>query len=93
MSQTFPHPHQPVTNITISTGKVVKHALAKEILAGFAAGEVDKLAETHGMNEYDKFEARHKAKKNAEQMYDDHYGRDVDYDPNNDAPQDFQGRY
>ena len=75
------------------TGKVVKHALAKEILAGFAAGEVDKLAETHGMNEYDKFEARHKAKKNAEQMYDDHYGREADYDPNNNAPSDFQDRY
>lgn len=29
-------------------GKPVSHAFAKELLAGFAGGEVDKLAETHG---------------------------------------------
>ncbi len=31
-----------------SVGKPVSHAFAKELLAGFAGGEVDKLAETHG---------------------------------------------
>ena len=29
-------------------GKPVSHQFAKELLAGFAGGEVDKLAETHG---------------------------------------------
>ena len=33
-----------------SEGKVVNHQFAKELLAGFVGGEVDKLAETHGMN-------------------------------------------
>jgi len=31
-----------------NSGKPVSHAFAKELLAGFAGGEVDKLAETHG---------------------------------------------
>ena len=30
------------------TGKQVDHQFAKELLAGFAGGEIDKLAETHG---------------------------------------------
>ena len=34
--------------LTIITGKPVSHAFAKELLAGFAGGEVDKLAETKG---------------------------------------------
>ena len=29
-------------------GKPVSHQFAKELLAGFAGGEIDKLAETHG---------------------------------------------
>lgn len=29
-------------------GKPISHQFAKELLAGFAGGEVDKLAETHG---------------------------------------------
>ena len=33
----------------IVTGNVVNHAFAKELLAGFVGGEVDKLAETRGM--------------------------------------------
>ena len=31
-------------------GKQVDHALAKELLAGFVGGEVDKLAETKGLS-------------------------------------------
>jgi len=68
---------------------VVNHAFAKELLAGFVGGEVDKLAETHGMNEYDKFEARKHAKESAENMYDEHYvrGQNADqYDPNQYGP-------
>ena len=68
-----------------SEGKVVNHAFAKELLAGFVGGEVDKLAETHGMNEFDKIRAHERAKKGAQQMYDEHYeqGQGADeYNPN-----------
>ena len=72
-------------------GKVVNHAFAKELLAGFVGGEVDKLAETHGMNEYDKIRAHEKAKEGARNMYEEHYDQNQDadeYDPNKyDAPQ------
>jgi hypothetical protein len=78
-------------SLMLHAGNVVNHAFAKELLAGFVGGEVDKLAETHGMNEYDKFEAHRKAKENANNMYDQHYvqnqGADQ-YDPNQyDRPQ------
>ncbi|KAF4303834.1 putative antibiotic response protein [Botryosphaeria dothidea] len=67
-------------------GKPVNHAFAKELLAGFAAAEVDKLAETKGEDFVDRERAKHQAKKNAERMYDDHYGDKDQYDPNYDAP-------
>ena len=35
-------------NRCVHTGKPVSHQFAKELLAGFAGGEIDKLAETHG---------------------------------------------
>jgi hypothetical protein len=56
--------------LTILPGKTVDHQFAKELLAGFVGGKVDKLVETHGMNEYDKYEAHKHAKKHAEQFYD-----------------------
>ena len=65
---------------------MVNHQFAKELLAGFVGGEVDKLAETHGMNEYDKFEAHRHAKQSAENMYDQHYGRNDEYNPNQQGP-------
>jgi xenotropic and polytropic retrovirus receptor 1 len=55
------------------------------MLAGFAAAEVDKFAETKGEDWYDKEKAKHEAKRNAEHMYDEHYvrGQGADqYDPN-----------
>ncbi|KAL9070502.1 MAG: hypothetical protein Q9161_004799 [Pseudevernia consocians] len=76
-------------------GKTVEHAFAKELLMGFVGGEVDKLAETKGMNAYDRERAHHQAKQNAGHMYDEHYirGQNADqYDTNRyDAPQQFQG--
>jgi len=66
-------------------GKPVSHQFAKELLAGFVGGEVDKLAETKGMNEYDTYEAKKRATAGANQMYDEHYiqGQGADqYDPN-----------
>ena len=82
-------------SLTISPGKPVSHAFAKELLAGVVGGEIDKLAETKGMNEYDKIQAHRHAKKNAEDMYDQHYiqnqGADQ-YDPNQyGAPDRFGG--
>lgn len=51
------------------------------MLAGFAAAEVDKLAETKGEDFFDKERSKHEAKKKAEQLYDQHYGDQDNYDP------------
>lgn len=64
----------------------MNHAFAKELLAGFAAAEVDKLAETKGEDFVDRERAKHEAKKHAEHMYDEHYGDKDQYDPSYDAP-------
>jgi len=66
-------------------GKPVSHQFAKELLMGFVGGEVDKLAETKGMNEYDSYEAKKHARSGAERMYDEHYiqGQNArEYNPN-----------
>lgn len=62
-------------------GTSVSHGFAKELLAGFAGAEVDKLAETKGMDFLDREKAKHHAKKQAEHLYDEHYGGDEDYNP------------
>ncbi|PSS23480.1 hypothetical protein M430DRAFT_117714 [Amorphotheca resinae ATCC 22711] len=71
-------------------GKPVSHQFAKELLAGFAGAEVDKLAETKGMDFIDREKAKYHAKQQVEGMYDEHYvdGHGADqYDPNQyDAP-------
>jgi hypothetical protein len=65
------------------------HAFAKELVAGFAAAEVDKLAETKGEDWFDREKAKRHAKEHAERMYDEQYidnhGADQ-YDPNQYAP-------
>lgn len=79
---------------SLPTGKTVNHAFAKEVLAGFVGAEVDKLAETKGEDAWDSFEAKRKAKHNAEQMYDQHYGQDDEYNPDQrPPPQQFEGRW
>ncbi|KDN50863.1 hypothetical protein K437DRAFT_221834, partial [Tilletiaria anomala UBC 951] len=55
-------------------GKPVNHALAKELLAGFAAAEVDKLFETKGLDFLDREKAKYHARQEAEQAYDQQYG-------------------
>lgn len=45
--------------VTTPVGKPVSHAFAKEAIAGLAGAEVDKLAETKGMDEYDRERAKH----------------------------------
>jgi len=65
-------------------GKTVSHAFAKELLAGFAGAEVDKLAETKGEDMWDREEAKRHAEKNAEHLYEQHYERGYgadQYDP------------
>jgi hypothetical protein len=56
-------------------GKPVNHAFAKELIAGFVGGEIDKLAETKGMDWMDREKAKHRARKNAEHMYEERYER------------------
>lgn len=77
-------------------GKPVSHAFAKEMLAGLVGGEVDRLAETKGMDEWDREKAKRQAQEHSSNMYDQHYvdGQNADqYNPNQyDAPQHFQGR-
>lgn len=63
-------------------GKAVSHAFAKELLAGFAGAEVDKLAETKGEDYYDREKAKHEAKRRADQLYDQHYSQYDQYDSN-----------
>ncbi|KAF2665725.1 hypothetical protein BT63DRAFT_73908 [Microthyrium microscopicum] len=75
-------------------GKVVNHAFAKELLAGFVGGEVDKLVETKGMDWVDSEKAKHEGRRRAEEMYDQHYGNDDNYNPNNrPPPRELQNQY
>ncbi|KAL9094361.1 MAG: hypothetical protein Q9165_003211 [Trypethelium subeluteriae] len=68
-------------------GEVVNHQFAKEALVGLAGLEVDRLAETKGADAWDREKAKHEARKNVQNMYDEHYGDGNDYDPNqNQAP-------
>lgn len=50
-------------------GNPQDHALAKELLAGFAGGAVDRLIETKGMDWFDRQKAKHHAKEEAEKLY------------------------
>lgn len=72
---------QQQTNSYALLGKPISHQFAKELLAGFAGAEVDKLAETKGEDFFDKERSKHQAKRQAEQLYDQHYGGDDQYDP------------
>eukprot|EP00249_Psilotum_nudum_P025193 c29440_g1_i1 orf=84-470(+) len=67
-------------------GKPVSHQFAKELIAGFAGAEVDRLAETKGEDFVDRERAKHEAKKRAENLYDQQYGEYDQYDPNQQQP-------
>ncbi|PWN48409.1 hypothetical protein IE53DRAFT_319443, partial [Violaceomyces palustris] len=54
-------------------GEHPKHALAKEVLAGIAGAEVDKLFETKGLDFLDREKAKHHARQEAERIYDERY--------------------
>ena len=75
-------------------GEEVDHGLAKEMLAGFAGAGVDYLAETKGEDFVDKEKAKHEAKKRSEQLYDQQYGDQPNYNPNNtNPPQQLQNEF
>ncbi|KAF4555104.1 Hypothetical protein D9617_3g021740 [Elsinoe fawcettii] len=69
-----------------SEGKPVNHAFAKELLAGFAGAEVDKLCETKGMDYVDREKAKRHAREQSERLYDEHYGQEDQYDPRREPP-------
>ncbi|OJJ99785.1 hypothetical protein ASPACDRAFT_60614 [Aspergillus aculeatus ATCC 16872] len=79
-------------------GKPVSHAFAKELLAGIVGSQIDRLAETKGMDEVDKIRAKKHAQENAHQMYEEHYERGhgaPEYDPRLPPPPHFrdEGRF
>jgi len=51
------------------------HGLAREMIAGFAAAEVDKLVETKGLDVVDAELAKRSANEQAAQMYDTYYSQ------------------
>lgn len=62
----------------------MKHAFAKEAIAGLVGAEVDKLFETKGLDEYDHLKREHAKKKAEEQafaLYDEHHGCNDEFDP------------
>lgn len=48
---------------------------------GFAAVEMDKWAESKGMDKVSKERAQHQAQEKAEQLYNEQYGDQSQYDP------------
>ncbi len=56
------------------SGEPVSHEKMKELLAGFAASEVDKLFETKGLDFLDREEAKRRAVHQAHQLAKEKYG-------------------
>ncbi|CAL8468783.1 g8324 [Coccomyxa elongata] len=57
-----------------ANGKPPSHQMAKELLAGIVGAEVDRLAETKGLDEMDRMRAKDHAQQEASCMYDNNYG-------------------
>ncbi|KAI5865595.1 hypothetical protein GGS23DRAFT_595112 [Durotheca rogersii] len=62
-------------------GQVMKHTLAKEVLADIAGAEVDKLVETKSLEYLDREKARQRAQEQAVYLYDAQYSDLFQYDP------------
>jgi len=58
-------------NHEVTEGKPENHEFAKELVAGFAGAEADRLAETKGLDFADKEEAKWKARKQAKHIYNE----------------------
>ncbi|KAI6014738.1 hypothetical protein BKA83DRAFT_4344092 [Pisolithus microcarpus] len=50
-----------------SKGEPANHALAKELIAGFAGAAVDHFVETKGLDKYDEYKEKKRLKEQAEQ--------------------------
>lgn len=70
-------------------GEPVSHGLAKEMIAGFAGGEVDKLIETRGLDDLDREQTRNRAIGQAQYNYDQHYGQYDQWHPDQPPPVDY----
>ncbi|KAJ3036490.1 hypothetical protein HDV00_002699 [Rhizophlyctis rosea] len=62
-------------NHCAANGQPPSHAFMKELLAGFAAAEVDKLFETKGLDWLDRDRAKQQAIAQAHQLADEKYGQ------------------
>lgn len=76
-----------------ASGEPVSHGFAKELLAGIAGGEADKLFETKGLDYLDREKAKRQAENQARDMYDQHYGQYDQYNPQEQQPNDVFNRY
>lgn len=68
-------------------GQPVSHKFAKEMLAGIAGGEVDKLFESKGLNYLDREKAKRQAQNQVQSAYDNHYGGSDQWSPDQNPPQ------
>lgn len=59
------------------SGKKPSYGLMKELLAGFASAEVDKLIETKGLDEIDALKAKRMASQVAHKIADERYSGDT----------------
>jgi len=59
-----------------ANGAPQSHAMIKELLAGFAAAETDKLVETKGLDWIDSRKAKQQAAKQAELYAEEMFGQD-----------------
>jgi xenotropic and polytropic retrovirus receptor 1 len=62
----------------------MSHPFAKDLLAGFAGAEIDRIADKHGESWFDREKAKREVKRNVASMYDEHYIRNQgadQYDP------------
>jgi hypothetical protein len=65
-----------------SKGGRVSHGFAKDLIMGIAGAEMEKLFERRGgLRRADREEAKHRARQQAENLYDQQYGDEHDYNP------------
>jgi hypothetical protein len=76
-----------------NTGEQVSHPRMKEMLAGFAAGEVDKLFETHGLDFLDREQAKRRAVHQAHHLAEQKYGSGGTFGNAGGGYQQGQGQY
>jgi cysteine synthase len=70
-----------ITDILIFLGVPVNHKMAKEALMGLVGAEMDKWAETKGMDKVDKERAKHQAEEQADHFYNNQYGDQDQFNP------------